>query len=400
MFNKIISVLFTATFLLITFVMGIGTLLAPDRKISEAENRTLQTFPIFSPTSLLTGQFFKQLNAYTSDQLIGRDEFVKTYEEQQLLTVNRATVVNDIVVVDQQWLLQKPADRLYKTPMDKALEGIQKMKGIVAPHRTEIHYVSLPFPILTLRHLYPSYLQFREPMQNKDYFLTELRKDKTIKVIDVAEPFAAIPEKQRETMYFYTDHHWNMNGAFLGYQSIIREVSNTSAIFRDAPLTENEMNKQQLSKGPFIGSWNRQLNNLIDASADRPWVYKPKGGFTFDQIQVWTTEGKVYDRLENIYGAGIKYPPYQYSSIYAYDHPKMELVNKKASNRLHVLIFKDSYTNTIFPFIAQHFYKTTIIDLRYYKENLEQYLQDHPYNMILMLYNDSNFTTPTYPFLK
>lgn len=400
MVNKIFSVTFTATFLLIIFVVGIGSLLAPDREISESENRTLQTFPDFSFASLLSGKFFKQLNAYTSDQLVGRDDFVKTYEEQQLMTVNRATVVNNIVAVNQTWLLQFPADRLYKNSMDQALEGIRKMKRIVAPNRTEIHYVSLPFPILSLRHLYPSYLQFEEPKQNKDYFLTELRNDHNIHVIDVAGRFAAIPEKQREAMYFRTDHHWNMNGAFLGYQTIIRELSENSSVFHDTPLTDEDVNKTQLPQGPFLGSWNRQLNSLIDASNDRPWVYKPKLGFNFDTVQVWSPDGKVYDRLENIYGAGAKYTPYQYSSVYAYDHIKMEFENKKAPNRLRVLILKDSYTNALFPFIAQHFYQTTILDLRHFKEDLERYLQDHPYNMILMLYNDSNLATPTYPFFQ
>lgn len=35
-----------------------------------------------------------------------------------------------------------------------------------------------------------------------------------------------------QSMYFKTDHHWNMDGAFLGYQYIMNTIVQQSSIYK------------------------------------------------------------------------------------------------------------------------------------------------------------------------
>ena len=35
-----------------------------------------------------------------------------------------------------------------------------------------------------------------------------------------------------QDMYFKTDHHWNMDGAFLGYQYIMNTIGQQSSIYK------------------------------------------------------------------------------------------------------------------------------------------------------------------------
>lgn len=400
MSKKILPISFILTFLLITFGIGIYSIMKPDLKFSNTEFRKLQAFPTFSWPSFTSGRYFREMNAYTSDQLGWRNHFVKMYNRQQLLTPLPTALVNNTVVVDNSWLLEKPTDRFHQKLMDNALSGIRHMNSVVKPQQTQIYYAALPYPVLNMRHLYPPYLRFHEPAQNKSYFLNELKKD-GVHVIDMAPHFAQVPEKERETMYFHTDHHWNIKGAFLAYQILINEM-NKSAGLHSAPLTDDEVVKTQVPPGTFIGSWNRQMNMLIDDSVDRPWIYKPKAGFPFDRVHVVTVSGKTYTKLDDVYGAGAVTPPYQYSTVYTNDHDIMEFENKKASNKLRVLIFKDSYANAMLPFVASHFYQTTVLDLRYKSKqfNLENYLKSYKPDVILLLFHDSNLTTPAYPFFK
>ena len=51
-------------------------ILAPDQATSQAENRSLQTFPKFDSEDVLSGQFSQELNNYVSDQFVGRDSLI------------------------------------------------------------------------------------------------------------------------------------------------------------------------------------------------------------------------------------------------------------------------------------------------------------------------------------
>ncbi|WCN36848.1 DHHW family protein [Aneurinibacillus uraniidurans] len=401
MSTKIFSICFVATFLLIIFGIGISSIIKPDVERSYTEARKLQQLPTFSEQSFQSGDYFRDMAAYTSDQLAWRDNFVKMYDRQQLLTPLHATVVNNTVVVDHSWLLEKPTDRFHKELMDNALAGIRYLHKVVKPNDTQIYYASLPYPVLNLQELYPSYLRFRAPAENKKYFLSELNKD-DIHVIDLAPRFAQIPAKERETMYFHTDHHWNIKGAFTAYQMIIEDLNKAGVLHQSPPLTDNDIIKTQVPPGKFVGSWNRQLNMLIDDKVDRPWIYKPKAGFPFNQVRVVAMNGKTYTKLDDVYGAGASTPPYQYSTVYTNDHDLMEFENKQANNKLRVLIFKDSYANAMLPFVASHFYQTQVLDLRYKGDqfNLENYLKSYKPDVVLFLFHDSNLTTPAYPFFK
>lgn len=57
-------------------IWGIIGLLTPDRAFSDNENRVLAQRPKLSLTNLLDGSFTSDLEAYDSDQFVGRDGWV------------------------------------------------------------------------------------------------------------------------------------------------------------------------------------------------------------------------------------------------------------------------------------------------------------------------------------
>ena len=68
-----------AKWLSLFFVIGMGALVAwnlftPSRSYSESENRYLQSFPSLSVDRLVSGEFAKSFDLYSSDQfLCGRN---------------------------------------------------------------------------------------------------------------------------------------------------------------------------------------------------------------------------------------------------------------------------------------------------------------------------------------
>ena len=70
------GILSTISFILFLCVFCIGSLIIPDKKYSEMENRSLSEFPKISVSSLLSGETQGELTTYSSDQLILRDFLV------------------------------------------------------------------------------------------------------------------------------------------------------------------------------------------------------------------------------------------------------------------------------------------------------------------------------------
>ena len=56
-----------------------------------------------------------------------------------------------------------------------------------------------------------------------------------------------------------------------------------------------------------------------------------------------------------------------------------------------LLIIKDSYANCFLSFAMQDFSQIDIVDLRYFNENLGDYMKDKDYTDICVLYNAAGF---------
>ena len=70
-----------------------------------------------------------------------------------------------------------------------------------------------------------------------------------------------------------------------------------------------------------------------------------------------------------------------------------------AAPRERLLLIKDSYAHALAPFLARH-YDLVLVDLRYYKMSLSDYLAENPVDRVLILENmDSLLTAGTLSLL-
>lgn len=69
---------------------------------------------------------------------------------------------------------------------------------------------------------------------------------------------------------------------------------------------------------------------------------------------------------------------------------KISTSNKNGKN---LLIIKDSYDNSFIPFLLNNYENICVVDMRYFKDNLKEYMNKNKISEILILYNVSNFIT-------
>ena len=69
-------------------------------------------------------------------------------------------------------------------------------------------------------------------------------------------------------------------------------------------------------------------------------------------------------------------------------HPLIEIENTAADSENELMLIKDSYANSMVPFLTHHYRKIYVFDTRYYRNGLSSFLSEHEtITDILLLYN-------------
>lgn len=77
----------------------------PSREFSEMENRNLEQMPKLSVDSLLSGQFMKDFETYTTDQFVGRDLWIALKSSSERILGKHEN--NDVYFCDQDTLITR-----------------------------------------------------------------------------------------------------------------------------------------------------------------------------------------------------------------------------------------------------------------------------------------------------
>lgn len=384
-------------FLTIIFSFGILSLLKTDRDISPVENRPLAQKPALTKEALLTGSFFKDVETYTNDQLIGRDELIKNYTIAQINMGK--SLINDIILTDDKWLLKNPAWTKKYNEIDQSMPAINDLSQFLKEQNVEFYFALPPSKTNALSFKLPSHIH-TYAQENLNYFLKKLPADvKPIKLMEHLKKNYTNEEIQ--DMYFKTDHHWNMDGAFLGYQYIMNTIGQQSSIYKRKEIKKEDYTRTCAQNKHLIGSFNNQLYQLIDANGEKLCYYTPKDGFNFTSVTAKDAKGTIHQNLDEIYGIEKQKDTTSYAGYYTDDYPEIVIENNNVQNEVRALVLKDSFANAIVPHLAQSFKHTSILDLRHYHEkDVYQYMKDNNINMVLFVYSDSNLSGDMFKFKK
>ena len=72
------------------------------------------------------------------------------------------------------------------------------------------------------------------------------------------------------------------------------------------------------------------------------------------------------------------------------NYPLIRITTPGRNNR-KLLIIKDSYANTLVPFLLEHYDEIYMVDPRYYTDSIEKLVRDEHIDNIMILYNVITF---------
>lgn len=210
-------------FVLAIAVPGLALIITAESTTTQFENRRAATWPTWSMTRAMRGYSAAFERAF-ADRFGGRDALIRLHH-RILVEVFNASPVADVTLGSGGWL--------YLTPhYDGAAQRVRRnheFAPIVAAIERRLRYlealgIDYLLVIVPEKHtIYPEHLPKTAGAPKHDSLLLDsvlahLPADVRAHVLDLRAPLlAAKPARQ---VYWRTDSHWNLSGAWLGYQAI------------------------------------------------------------------------------------------------------------------------------------------------------------------------------------
>ncbi|MCQ2462696.1 MAG: DHHW family protein [Clostridia bacterium] len=340
----------------------------PKTDFSPAENRSLASFPRLSPISLKNGSFTQGFEAYLSDHFAFRDEIVKIRTE--ISSLLGSTETGNVYTGKNGRLFQKPS-AFENEKTAKTVEaiynfctksGIKNQMLMLVPNASYILSDELP-PLLRLEN---------QGEQIKEIYSLMPEKMKTV---DVAGVF--MKAKNRDALYYKTDHHWTTPAAKTAFNLLAKPWKlNTDKVKYKYYTLSNEF------CGTLSGS-NSAVSDTIQACIPQ----NSTGTYVVTNKAQKTKSTTLFDisKLKN---------KNQYEVFMGGNFPVVT-VSTVNRNDKSLLIFKDSYANCMLPMLTPYFEKITVIDPRYYTSDINRLLKEERFTHVLFLYNVNTFLSDT-----
>lgn len=383
---------------------SVWCLVAPKQTFSENENRALASWPVYSFTALKDGSYMSGVQTYLSDHFPLRDPFMTLKTKYEMLTGREE--INDIYLAKDGYYIEA-----YKTPKQqkKIITQFQKLQDAITTGAKEnVRVMLVPTAISTYNTKLPNCAPDRGVLRQVDTMneiyaalpnmqkvdawsalQTAAAQENTDRPLasgdaDGAQPVANAGDADRDTsaadgLYYHTDHHWTTHGAYVGYLAYCSAAGLS-------PIPEADFQKTCVTTD-FHGTIFSKLHDST-VPGDAITLYK----YPANQLTVsYPDTGEVTDTL---YNRDYLAQKDKYSMFLNNLHPLVEITNASADSDRQLVLIKDSYANSMVPFLVNHYQKIYVFDTRYYRFGPSSFINEHPeVTDVLLLYNMNTIDT-------
>lgn len=194
--------------------------------------------------------------------------------------------------------------------------------------------------------------------------------------VDVEE---TLKKHKSEEIYYHTDHHWTTLGAYYGYQALARTM------------------KYNTSKAPVMKPYavTNSFNGTLSATSgyetgykEPMYIYAPEDLKKASQIVVNNVDEK--KKTATLYDTSKLKEKDKYALFLGGNYPILD-IRTTADTTDRLLLIKDSYANSVIPFLTSYYREIIVIDPRYYYDNINDIMEKNKITSVLFLYNGNTF---------
>ena len=405
----------TRFFFGLILIGGLLLVFLPKEKISESEKRYLCKFPTYSNENLFTGTYTDSIELYFADNfpfresmvqfssglkdLYGyRPEDVMIYtiepEKKTLAEVSDAQVQMDTIAVDSITVAQLDSMVVMDTVKSdgeyvksvfiydgrafqifggskhtaKPFSNMVNQYRKILPPEVKLFCMEIPTPI---DFYLPAKYKKKQNSEKSNIDLVYASLDSGIVAVHAYE------ELQKNTskyLYFNTDHHWTGLGGYYAYKAFC-----AAAGFQAYELEAFE----KKTKRKFLGTLyalthDKRLKENIDSVEYFKLPIKTTVSYFNDENSKKGISSRLY--AETASGGN------SYSVFLGGDCPLIKVSTPNKNDR-RILIIKDSYGNAFAPYLALHYEQLFIVDFRYFKSNIADFIKQNKITDFIFAHN-------------
>lgn len=358
------------------FLGGFGAALfiLPDREFSELENRTLTQFTppkLGEDGNIFNGEFMEKFEDYVTDQFPLRDAFVGLKAASELALGKQEN--NSVFFGAEDTLLNKFSE----PDMEQVEKNIQAVNTFGKNAPVTVYFSLIPSSTA----IWSDRLPENAPTLDQKALIDQLAGEVTDAIY--YDTYSFLWDHREEDIYYRTDHHWTTLGAYYGYEALMDNLG-----MEATPLD---------SYTPTVVT--DEFYGTIFSSSGVRWVkpdtittYVPEDGITVESNFTGTMEeGRLYapEYLEK---------KDKYSYFLGGVQP-LCVIRTEHADAPKLLIIRDSYSDSLAPFLTANFSEIHLIDLRYNRTSINDYIVENDIDCALVLYSLSNFVSDNNLFL-
>lgn len=363
---KISQIIFFAAVILLLAANGISLFILPQRDYSENENRYLTTFQPPSLAGFLDTSLQENLTNGSNDQFAGRDLWMQFATAIQLCIGFQD--LGGVYIGADGYYFERILDSSLSE--NRFLNNLRYMEQFAARHDTKVTFLPVPSKGTILKNMLPANAVLYDADRMFHSSKTELNQ---AELLDIRTDLEKASSSMQ--MYFKTDHHWTMEAAFTAYTAWQRshDIESTALVQFSPECVSDSFYGTLYSKVPYY-----------HAEPDRLYIPNklPKARISIGQ-----------KNLDSIYDLDKLDTKDKYGVYFGGNFARIDIQMQPAghSNLKKLLIIKDSFANSMVPFLMHEFNEITMIDLRYFNESITGLMEEFCPDETLVLYEISNF---------
>jgi len=329
------------------------------RKFSDLENRKLKTKVEFNLKGFFNGSFSKNYEEYVNDQFVMRDQWInlKSRSEYVLGKIEN----NDIIYGEDKYLF----DKFTKIDEERMIGNVKGVNKFIENTDKDVSFMIVP----NSYEIYREKLPTGSPLINQQIEINKIYEDtEGSNDIDLLKVMSSNKE---DYIYYKTDHHWTTYGAYIAYKEFIESIGEKSV---------NLEGLEEVRVNDFYGTYFSKAKPF-NAISDVLTYYN------FENIEM-DIQGEKYN---NLYDYSYLYSRDKYSMFLRGNNAITVIKNKNLTNGKKLLVFKDSFGNSMIPFLTQNFEEIHVVDLRSFMLKVNDYVKENDFDNILIIYNLTNF---------
>ena len=378
--TKRYCIFITALFCAFIGVFLVANAVSPDRTFSEVENRNLEQLPavdfgtpekLFRDGNFFNGQFMRDFETYTTDQFIGRDAWVDLKARTERALGKKEN--NNVYFADNDTLIT----RFDQPAADRVTENLNYVNKFVENVDIPVVFSLIP----TQACIWADRLPEGAPNASQTDLMAQAQG--AVTGATWADVYTPLMEHKDEDIFYRTDHHWTSLGAYYGYTGLASALGYTPV-----PLSEYT---------PTVRS--TEFYGTVFSSSGVRWVkpdtittYVPDDGITVVS-HTYDNSGNPVEEQRALYVESFLSVKDKYSMFLGGNQSLGVVTNTNNPDGPKLLIIRDSYADSLVPFLTAHYSEIHLIDPRYYHLSVKDYVEQNGIDQALVLYSVPNFVT-------